>query len=121
MNFGLIKCPKVYCVLSPGMGWPISGIPDMGWPISGIPDLGWPISGIPDLRLALLIIILKKNFVFGYFSTYKNQLLASNSSSISLHVYSAKRIGQKRSFLREIRAQTFYYPIYGVTTACCVP
>ena len=32
-----------------------------------------------------------------------------------------KKNGQKRSFLREIRAQTFYYPIYGVTTACCVP
>ena len=32
-----------------------------------------------------------------------------------------KKIGQKCSFLREIRAQTFYYPIYGVTTTCCVP
>ena len=28
-----------------------------------------------------------------------------------------KKIGQKRSILREIRAQTFYYPLYGVATA----
>ena len=76
MNFGLIKCPKVYCVLSPGVGWPVSGIPDMGWPISGIPDLswpisgipdlGWPISGIPDLRLALFRKTFKKTSFFGY-------------------------------------------------------
>ena len=28
-----------------------------------------------------------------------------------------KKNGQKRSILREIRAQTFYYPLYGVATA----
>ena len=54
---------------------------------------------------------------FGMFFTSMNQFLASNSSSISWHVYSAKKIGQKRSFLHEIRAQTFYYTLYGVATA----
>ena len=92
MNFGLIKCPKVYCVLSPGMGWPISGIPDMGWPISGIPDLGWPISGIPDLgwpisRISDLVLahskkLLRKCHFFGMFSTPMSIFSASNSYSI---------------------------------------
>ena len=46
-----------------------------------------------------------------------NQFLASNSHLFRWHVYFAKKIGQKRSILREIRAQTFYYPLYGVATA----
>ena len=58
---------------------------------------------------------------FGMFFTSMNQFLASNSHLFRWHVYSAKKIGQKCTFLHEIRAQTFYYPIYGVTTACCVP
>ena len=74
------------------------------WPISGIPDLGWPISGIPDLRLALFRKLFRKLRFLGMFSTSRNQFLASSSSSISEHVYSAKKIAQKRSFLREVRA-----------------
>ena len=58
---------------------------------------------------------------FGRFSTPMSNFSASNSYSISWHGYSAKKIGPKRSFLREIRAQTFYYPLYAVATACCVP
>ena len=58
---------------------------------------------------------------FGMFWTSMNQFLASNSHLFRWHVYSAKRIGPKRSFLREIGAQTFYYPLYAVATACCVP
>ena len=96
MNFGLIKCPKVYCVLSPGMGWPISGIPDMGWPISGIPDLGWPILGIPDLGWPIsgipdlgwpisgffyLVLVHKKTFE-KMLSTPMCQFLAFNNPSI---------------------------------------
>ena len=46
-----------------------------------------------------------------------NQFLASNSHVFQWHVHFAKKIGQKRSILREIRAQTFYYPLYGVATA----
>ena len=88
----------------PDLGWPILGIPDLGWPILGIPELGWPISGIPDLRLALFRKLFRKLRFLGMFSTSMNQFLASNSSSISRHVYSAKKIAQKRSFLREVRA-----------------
>ena len=51
------------------------------------------------------------------FLTSINQFLASNSHLFQWHVYFAKKIGQKRSILREIRAQTFYYPLYGVATA----
>ena len=71
---------------------------------------GWPFQKL-----------FSKPRFFGMFFTSMNQFLASNSHLFRWHVYSAKKIGQKRSFLREIRAQTFYYPIYGVTTACCVP
>ena len=37
------------------------------------------------------------------------------------HGYFAKKNGSKSSFLSEIGAQTFWYALYGVTTACCVP
>ena len=63
----------------------------------------------------------EKMSFFGMFSTPMSNFLASNSYSIRWHGYSAKRIGPKRSFLREIGAQTFYYPLYAVATACCVP
>ena len=32
-----------------------------------------------------------------------------------------KENGSKRSFLPEIEVQTFWYTLYAVTTACCVP
>ena len=32
-----------------------------------------------------------------------------------------KKNGSKSSILPEIEVQTFYYPLYAVTTACCVP
>ena len=32
-----------------------------------------------------------------------------------------KKNGSKRSFLPEIEVQTFWYTLYAVTTACCVP
>ena len=51
------------------------------------------------------------------FSTPMCQFLASNSSLLRWHAYSAKKIGLKRSFLPEIGAWTFYYPLYGVATA----
>ena len=63
----------------------------------------------------------EKMSFFGMFSTPMSNFSASNSYSIRWHGYSAKRIGPKRSFLREIGAQTFYYPLYAVATACCVP
>ena len=58
---------------------------------------------------------------FGMFSTPMSNFSASYSYSIRWHGYSAKIIGPKRSFLRKIGAQTFYYPLYAVATACCVP
>ena len=74
----------------------------MGWLISGIPDLGWPISGILDLVLAHSKKLLRKCHFFGMFSTPMSNFLASNSYSIRRHGFSAKRIGPKRLFLREI-------------------
>jgi len=63
----------------------------------------------------------QKMSFFGMFSTPMSNFSAFNSYSIRWHGYSAKRIGPKRSFLRENGAQTFYYPLYAVATACCVP
>ena len=63
----------------------------------------------------------EKMSFFCMFSTPMSNFLTSNSYSIRWHEYSAKIIGPKHSFLREIGAPTFYYPLYSVPTACYVP
>ena len=45
------------------------------------------------------------------------QFLASNFSSVKRHGNSAKKLGSKRSFLREIGAHIFYTPMYEVAIA----
>ena len=92
----------------------------LGWHISGILDLRWHISGIPDLRLVLLKKFLE-NCVFlvcfplQWISFWLLTLIYSDD------IDTLQKNGPKLSFLRARGAQTFYYPIYGVTTACCVP
>ena len=51
--------------------------------------------------------------------------LAYQADSSSPFIYQTwifcKKNGSKRSFLPEIEVQTFWYTLYAVTTACCVP
>ena len=51
---------------------------------------------------------LMRKCLFGTFPTPMRQFLASVPSLLTWHVYSAKKISLRRSFLREIGAQTFY-------------
>ena len=51
--------------------------------------------------------------------------LTEDDDKSSLFIYHTwifcKKNGSKSSFLSEIVAQTFWYALYAVTTACCVP
>ena len=77
-----------------------------GWPISGIPHLGRLVSGIPDLVLAHQKIFWKNVIFWHVFHSYES-LFGFLLYSIRWQGYSAKR---KRSFLREIGAQTLKPP-----------
>ena len=61
-----------------------------------------------------------KKRIFWRFSHCLGSVLVSNSYLFIWHGYFAKKNGSKRPFLPEIDAQTFWYTLYRVPTACCV-
>ena len=64
--------------------------------------------------------IFLENCVFWHVFDFTDSVFGFLLSFIPMTCIFRKKIGQKHLILREIRAQTFYYPLYGVTTACCV-
>ena len=81
----------------------------------------WPMLGIQDLMQAHYENILRNvNILVCSPLLSVNFWLLTLIQSVDMDIRQ-KENGSKRSFLPEIGAQTFYTPLFAVTTACCVP